>query len=147
MIDITGLVHCSCSAGICTSSPVAEVKRTDSESPYTNAVATNRRREIVALTMFFQIIFFLRLAEYPDGLVDRSPDCARAIAVPVERLLLTSTFSPIAWGFACQLSERGGERGLRRIAELSCNRDDRCVGIAQSAHSLFEPVLAQPRMR
>ena len=45
------------------SSPAAEVKRTASESPYMRAVATTRRRDVIAcgLTMFFQVIVCLRL--------------------------------------------------------------------------------------
>jgi hypothetical protein len=38
--------------------------------------------------------------------------CARAIAVPVERLLLTPAPSPTARGFAGQLPERRSESGL-----------------------------------
>src|SRR5215831_13564829 len=43
------------------------------------------------LPMLFQIIIFLRPVEsgHRDDLVDRRCGCARAIAVPVERLLLT----------------------------------------------------------
>src|SRR5882672_3500585 len=52
------------------------------------------------LTMLFQIIFFLRPVGcgHRDGLADRSCGCARAIVVPVERLLLTPAPSPIARG-------------------------------------------------
>src|SRR5258706_14963683 len=54
------------------------------------------------LTMLFQIIFFLRPVRcgHRNDLADRSCGCARAIAVPVERLLLTPAPRPIARGFA-----------------------------------------------
>src|SRR5882672_8791888 len=50
------------------------------------------------LTMLFQIIFFLRPVGcgYRDDLAVRSCGCARAIAVPVERLLVTPAPPPIA---------------------------------------------------
>ncbi|QOZ78736.1 hypothetical protein XH83_26940 [Bradyrhizobium sp. CCBAU 53351] len=48
--------------GISTSSPVAEVKRTLSDSPYTSAVAMTRRRGTIArrATQCFQAIACLR---------------------------------------------------------------------------------------
>src|SRR5258708_1856752 len=54
------------------------------------------------LTMLFQIIRFLRPVGcgHSDDLADRSCGCARAIAVPVERLLLTRAPPPIARGVA-----------------------------------------------
>jgi hypothetical protein len=63
MMEITALVLCTDCAGISTSSPVAEVKRTANESPYTSAVAAPFRRDVIAsrLTKFFQIIVGPRL--------------------------------------------------------------------------------------
>src|SRR6185369_11653898 len=48
--------------------------------------------------MLFQIIFLLHPVEcgHRDDLADRSCGCARAIAVPVGRLLLTPALAPIA---------------------------------------------------
>src|SRR6266850_1722923 len=87
--------------------------------------------------------------EHRDGLylADQTCDCPRAIAVPVERLLLTPAPPPIARGFTGQLPERRGKGGLGGVAERRCNRDDRGVGVAQHVHGLLEPVLAQPGMR
>jgi hypothetical protein len=61
-MDITGLVLCTDCAGISTSSPVAEVKRTANERPYTIVVATTLLRGTIArrLTKFFKIIVSLR---------------------------------------------------------------------------------------
>src|SRR5262245_56603503 len=58
MIDITGLVRCMDGAGISTSSPAAEVKRTANVSPYM-AVARPLLRDVIPsrLTKFLQIIF------------------------------------------------------------------------------------------
>src|SRR6266850_7383890 len=99
MMETTGCVLCADCAGISASSPAAEVKRTASESPYTIVDATNRRRGAIAwgLTMVFQIIYFLRPVGcgHDDDLADRSCGCARAIAVLVERLLLTRAPPPI----------------------------------------------------
>src|SRR5215470_1702758 len=126
MMDITGWVVCTDCARISTCSPVAEVKRTASESPYTSAVATNRRRDAIALglTMLFPIIFLLRPVGcgHRDDLADRRRGCARAIAVPVERLLLTPVSPPIARALAGQLPECRSERGLRGIAKRGCDR-------------------------
>src|SRR5262245_53398347 len=50
--------------------------------------------------MLFQIIFFLRPVgvKHRDDLADRRCCCARAIAVPVERLLLTFALRPNFFG-------------------------------------------------
>jgi hypothetical protein len=58
MMETMGRARCGDCAGISTSSPAAEVKRTARESPYMSAAATNRRRGAIAqgLTMLFQII-------------------------------------------------------------------------------------------
>src|SRR3954471_19615934 len=87
--------------------------------------------------------------EQRDGryLADQTRHCPSAIAVPVERLLLTHAPPPIARGFAGQLPERRGEGGLRGVAERRRDRDDRVVGLTQHLHGLFDPVLAQPGMR
>jgi hypothetical protein len=63
MMEITGLVLATDCAGISTSSPAAEVKRTDNESPYMTAEATTLRRDVMArgLTRFFQVIVCLPL--------------------------------------------------------------------------------------
>src|SRR5436305_11867902 len=63
MMDIAGFVLCRDCAGISTSSPVAEVKRTAKESPYTIAVATSLLRGGIArrLTKVFEVIVCLRL--------------------------------------------------------------------------------------
>src|SRR5437016_4913728 len=74
------------------------------------------------LAMLFQIIFFLHPVGcgHRDDLADRSCGCARAIAVPVERLRLTPAVpAPIARGFAGQLLERGNEGGLGGVAKVS----------------------------
>src|SRR5437868_13218623 len=73
--------------------------------------------------------------------------CPRAIAVPVERLLLTHAPPPIARGLAGELPERRGEGGLGGIAKRCRDRHDRFVAVAQHVHGLLEPVLAQPGMR
>jgi hypothetical protein len=61
MMEITGLVLCMDCAGISTSSPVAEVKRTDNESPYMRALATTLRRDVIAHgpIKFFQAMICL----------------------------------------------------------------------------------------
>jgi hypothetical protein len=61
MIEISGYARCADGGGTCNSSPVAEVKRTASESPYTTAVARPLRFDVIAsrLTMFFPIIICL----------------------------------------------------------------------------------------
>src|SRR5262245_37803939 len=137
-MEIMGCALCTDCGGISTSSPAAEVKRTASESPYTTAVTMHLRRVVMAsrLTKVFQIIFLLHPVgcEHHDGLSDRGYGCARAIAVPVERLLLTPGPPPIARGFAGQLPERRSERGLRGIAERRCDRHDRLVGVTQHVH-------------
>ncbi|GIQ77392.1 hypothetical protein BraRD5C2_58410 [Bradyrhizobium sp. RD5-C2] len=58
-MDIPGLGRCRDCGGISTSSPVAEVKRTASESPYTIVVATILRRGAIEarLKKRFQIMF------------------------------------------------------------------------------------------
>lgn len=80
-------------------------------------------------------------------LADWSCDCPRAIAAPVERLLLPHAPSPIARGFAGQLPERRREGGLGRIAKGGCDRHDRLISVPQHVHGLLETVLAQPGMR
>jgi hypothetical protein len=74
--------------GISTSSPVAEVKRTASESPYTIAEATSLRRGAIAreLTKFQDILPPL-LREYIYVLPNLAVDCASAIALIAELLL------------------------------------------------------------
>jgi len=116
------------------------------------ALATTLRRDVMA---YGPIKFFQAMACLPgcwhelrDGLylADPTCDCPRAIAVPVERLLLTRASSPIARGFAGQLPERRSEGGLGGIAKCRCDRDDRRVGVAQHVHCLLELVLAKPGM-
>src|SRR6476620_8591642 len=151
MMEMMGCTRCADCGGISTSSPVAEVKRTASESPYTTAVVRPFRRDVMAsrLTKFFQIMFVSVCCwrGHCSDLANWICDCPRAIAVPVERLLLTHAPSPIARRLAGQLSERRGEGGLRRITKRGCNRDNRFVGITQHVHGLLVPVLAQPGMR
>jgi hypothetical protein len=88
MMGITGLALCMDCAGISTSSPVAEVKRTAIESPYMMALAAILRRgtSLTGLTKFFQVIVRLRLLDrgHPDHLAERTCSCARAIALPAE---------------------------------------------------------------
>jgi len=63
MMEIMGFAAlCGECAGISTSSPAAEVKRTDKESPYTSAVVRAFRRDVTAsrLTKLFEIIVSLR---------------------------------------------------------------------------------------
>src|SRR5437660_345592 len=107
MMETRGCGLCADCAGISTSSPAAEVKRTARESPYMTAEATTLRRDVTArgLTRFFQVIVCLPLllTYVPRSLTSRLGICPRAIAVPVERLLLTHTFAPVARGFAGQL--------------------------------------------
>jgi hypothetical protein len=63
MIEISACARCAGCGGISTSSPAADVKRTESESPYTMAAARPFRRDMIAsrLTKLFEIIFYLRL--------------------------------------------------------------------------------------
>src|SRR5690349_2190512 len=150
MIEISGCARCADCGGISNSSPAAEVKRTASESPYTTAVTRPLRDDVIAsrLTKFFPIIICLRACfGHGDGLTDQVCRCPRAIAVAVERLLLTHAPPPIARGFAGQLSECRSEGSLRGVAKRRCDRDHRIVGVAQHLHGLLEPVLAQPGMR
>ena len=58
MMEIMGCALCGECAGISISSPVAEVKRTDNESPYTSAVVRHFRRDVTArrLAKLFQIM-------------------------------------------------------------------------------------------
>src|SRR5579859_69287 len=151
MMDIAGSVLWTDCGGISTSSPVAEVKRTASESPYTSAVAITLLRGLIAiwLTKFFQIIVCLRRLRcgHGDDLADRSCSCARAIALPAARLLLTHASAPIARRLAGQLFEGGSEGRLRGVAKLRRDRHDRYISVAQHVHGLLEPVLAQPGMR
>lgn len=153
MIESIGLVLRAACAGYSVSSPVGDVKRTVNESPYMRALATTRRRDVIACgpMKFFQAIACLPgcWREHRDDpvLVDQTCDCPRAIAAPVERLLLTPAPPPIARGLAGQFPERRGESGLGGVAEGGCNGDDRRIGIAQHVHGLLEPVLAQPGMR
>src|SRR5204863_581807 len=55
------------------------------------------------------------LRGYRDGLTNRARDCPSAIAVVAERLLPLHLPPPIARGFAGELLERCGERGLRGV--------------------------------
>jgi AraC-like DNA-binding protein len=68
------------------------------------------------LTMLLQIISSLRPVGcgHHDDLADRSCGCARAIAVPVERLLLTSGPPPIARGLQV-LAALASDAGLSRF--------------------------------
>src|ERR1700761_2502821 len=79
--------------GISTSSPVADVKRTLSDSPYTSAVAKTLRRGTIAKRAgkCFQAIVRLHPLSMFDAvfLRGRSCGCARAIDLVAERLLLT----------------------------------------------------------
>src|ERR1700730_4524317 len=150
MMDITGWVLSTDCAGISTCSPVAEVKRTASESPYTIAVAMTLRRGAIAreLTKFQAIVGLLCCWRgYRDGLANRDRDCARTIAVVAELLLPTRAPPPIARGFSSQLPERCGEGGFGGIAKRRRHRHDRSIRVAQHVHCLLEPVLAQPGMR
>src|SRR3954469_14503369 len=150
MIEISACARWADCGGISTSSPAAEVKRTASESPYTMAVARPLRVDVIAsrLTKFFPTIICLRASfGHGDGLIDQVCRCPRAIAVAVERLLLTHAPAPIARGFAGQLSEGRSEGRLRGVAKRCCDRDDLVVGVAQHLQGLREPVLAQPGVR
>jgi hypothetical protein len=58
MIESIGLVLRAACAGYSVSSPVGDVKRTVNESPYMRALATTRRRDVIACgpMKFFQAI-------------------------------------------------------------------------------------------
>jgi hypothetical protein len=135
-------------AGISTSSPVADVKRTASESPYKVAVARPRRRDAITRRpmKFFQVIFDLRRLVWAwwwssgSNLPLRQSDCRGCIAIAVNAYACANRL-------AGQLPEGGRERHLRGISERNCDRDDRIIGDAQHLHDLLEPVLAQPGMR
>src|SRR5262245_55902318 len=75
--------------------------------------------------MLFQIILFLRLVGrgHRDDLADRNCGCARAIAVPVERLPLTPGPQPIARPITgCFVSFRqwpNSEKAIRLLTNRS----------------------------
>lgn len=58
-----------------------------------------------------------------DDLSNLTCDCARAIAVAIERLLLNTAPPPIAQGFAGQLPECGREGSLGGVAKRRGDRD------------------------
>jgi len=95
--------------------------------------------------MLFQIIFFLHPVGcgYRDDLADRSRGCARAIAVPVERLRLTRLrqwlgVSPVSFLNAAAKAIWEEQPSAAAI------RHDRIVGVAQHGHGLLELVLTPP---
>src|SRR5262249_33887108 len=137
--------------GISISSPVAEVKRTLSDSPYTSAVAMTLRRGTISRRAIqcFQAIVRLRPLSMFDtaNLRDRSCGHARAIDEVEGRLLFPHAPAPFAWGVARQFLDRRRERSLRSVTKLCGYQFDRRVGIAQHVHGSFEPLLAQPGVR
>jgi AraC-like DNA-binding protein len=98
----------------------------------------NQRAEAGAiargLRVLFQIIFFLRPVGFGhrDGLADRRCGCARAIAVPVERLLPTPAASSIAPGLRV-LAALASDAGLSRFHFCRAFKDS--AGISPLANT------------
>src|SRR5690348_7779830 len=105
----------------CVSSPIADEKRNVDEIPHMSAeVSTLRRvRAGSSPVELFQTILCLRghRRGHGDDLAEQASYLASAIGVLEERLRLTSALPPIGRRFSGQLTECGGERGLRVVTK------------------------------